>query len=323
LIYHKLKYIQPGIVKTQLCITFTAMLFTLAPMSLSADQISPARGIEHKPNRGVRPKHLAHPRPKQSYRSFDGSLNHQSDPTIGAVNIQLIRLAPSDYSDGISSLAGANRPSARAVSNVVLEQTYPVLNDLGATDFMWQWGQFLDHDIDLTDGTDPTESADIEIPDNDEYFTTAIAFNRSIYDLQSNPRQQLNEISAWIDASNVYGSSLERANALRTLSGDGKLKTSAGNLLPFNELGFPNAGGNGSSLFIAGDVRANEHVGLTALHTLFMREHNRLANIIAQKHPKLSGEKIYQKARQLVLNPTTFYFLGQFLTLHFGLFPRP
>ena len=90
-----------------------------------------------------------------------------------------------------------------------------------------------------------------------------ILFNRSLYDPASgtgtdNPRQQLNEISTWIDASNVYGSDSERAEALRTLDGSGRLRTSAGNLLPFNSAGLPNAGNDSDELFLAGDVRANE-----------------------------------------------------------------
>ena len=134
----------------------------------------------------------------------------------------------------------------------------------------------------------PTESADIAIPVADAYFdpgasgTQVLAFNRSLYDKATgtaldNPRQQINEISGWIDASNVYGSDLERARALRTNDGTGRLRTSAGNLLPYNTQGLANAGGSSQTLFLAGDVRANEQVGLTAMHTLFVREHNRLA----------------------------------------------
>jgi hypothetical protein len=112
-----------------------------------------------------------------------------------------------------------------------------------------------------------------------------VSFNRSLYDPASatgpgNPRRQLNEITTWIDASNVYGSDSERALALRSNDGSGRLLTSDGNLLPFNEAGLANAGGNTPELFLAGDVRANEQVGLTAMHTLFVREHNRLADII-------------------------------------------
>lgn len=179
---------------------------------------------------------------------------------------------------------------------------------MGTTDYLWQWGQFLDHDIDLTDGVDPPEAEPIAVPAGDRFFDPAgtgnatIRFNRSIYDPNSglglgNPRQQINEISSFIDASNVYGSDLERSTALRVLDGTGRLKTSAGNLLPFNDEGFPNAGGSGDELFLAGDVRANEQAALAALHTLFVREHNRLVRKLARKHRGWDGERLFQKAR--------------------------
>jgi hypothetical protein len=197
------------------------------------------------------------------------------------------------------------------VSNAVCAQEGSIENRLDATDFLWQWGQFVDHDIDLTDGTDPPEPADILVPEFDAFFdpegtgTAVVVVNRSVYDLATgteagNPREQLNEISTWIDASNVYGSDPERASALRTLDGTGRLNTSEGDLLPFNTDGLPNAGGDSPSLFLGGDVRANEQVGLTALHTLFVREHNRLAHEIVADHPRWSGNQIYEKSRQLV-----------------------
>ena len=80
----------------------------------------------------------------------------------------------------------------------------------------------------------------------------------------------------------------------------GGLLLSAGDLLPFNTAGLPNAGGPDPSLFLAGDVRANEQVGLIAMHTLFAREHNRLAAEIAADDPTLTGEEIYQEARRIV-----------------------
>ena len=54
-------------------------------------------------------------------------------------------------------------------------------------------------------------------------------------------RQQMNINTAFIDASQVYGSDEARAPELRTLDGTGRLKTSAGDLLPYNVNGFPNA----------------------------------------------------------------------------------
>ncbi|MDY7095262.1 MAG: peroxidase family protein [Acidobacteriota bacterium] len=245
------------------------------------------------------------------YRSLDGTGNNLLDSETGATYTTLLRLLPSDYGDGISSLAGPDRPSARAISNLVTAQPSSFTNDGGITDYLWQWGQFLDHDMDLTEGNDPPEAANIVIPMGDPFFdpeftgTATMSLNRSVYDLTTgtgvdNPRQQLNEITAWIDASNVYGSDEFRAAALRTLDGTGRLLTSSGNLLPFNTLGMPNAGGDGPELFLAGDVRANEQAGLTAMHTLFVREHNRLAQEIALAEPSLDGEEIYQRARRMV-----------------------
>jgi hypothetical protein len=226
-------------------------------------------------------------------------------------------------------MAGQDRPSARAISNLVTVQPAPFTNDGGLTDYLWQWGQFLDHDLDLTEGNDPPEAADIAIPMGDPFFdpgftgTVTMALNRSLYDLTTgtgpdNPRQQLNETTAWIDASNVYGSDQFRAAALRTLDGTGRLLTSPGDLLPFNTVGLPNGGGDAPELFLAGDVRANEQSGLTAMHTLFVREHNRLAQEIALAEPGLDGEEIYQRARRIVGALMQVVTYNEFLPLLLG-----
>lgn len=238
-------------------------------------------------------------------RSVDGSGNNIFFPDFGAAGTQLQRLVPSDYGDGVSSMAGASRPSPRAISNAVHAQAASVPNAAGASDFIWQWGQFLDHDIDLTGEADPAEAEPIPVPPGDLFDPPGtIGFHRSVYDLATgtgpgNPRQQLNLISAFIDASNVYGSDGARADALRTFVG-GRLATSAGDLLPFNTGGFDNAGGTGSELFLAGDVRANEQVALTSMHTLFMREHNRFAAGLQAIFPAFDDEPLYQAARKWI-----------------------
>lgn len=244
-------------------------------------------------------------------RSIDGSGNNLQDPLMGATFIELLRLVFSDYADGISEIPEAGLPSARVVSNIVSSQDELIPNTLNASDYVWQWGQFVDHDIDLTDGVNPPEPADIPVPAGDPFFdpldtgTQVIAFNRSVFDTSTgtgidNPRQQINKITAWIDASNVYGSDVERAIALRTNDGTGRLNTSAGDLLPFNTEGLPNDGGPDPSLFLAGDVRSNEQVGLTSMHTLFVREHNRYVEELAAERPGLSGDRLYERGRRFV-----------------------
>ncbi len=292
--------------------------------------VSPVRRIQRPPFDGnnTRPGNRP-PSPIDEIRSIDGSGNNPNIPELNAAETNLARLTDSDYQDGISSLAGADRPSARAISNLVNAQEESHPNSRGTTDYLWQWGQFLDHDVDLTDGADPAEPMEIAVPAGDAFFDpdnngdAVIGFNRSIWNPDSgtdtdNPRQQLNEISGWVDASNVYGSDEVRAEELRTLDGTGKLKTSDGNLLPFNEAGLPNAGGSSNELFLGGDVRANEQLGLTAMHTLFMREHNRLAEALAVEHPNWDGEQIYQQARVIVAGQIQVITYNEFLPALLG-----
>lgn len=257
-------------------------------------------------------------------RSIDGQGNNLRNTEWGAAETVVVRLASIAYGDGLGTPAGSGRPSAREVSNAVFAQTDTTPNRYGVTDYLWQWGQFLDHDIVETPTIDPAEAFDILVPTGDPYFdptgsgTVTIPLNRSLYEEVGGVRQQVNAITAYIDASNVYGSDDARAFALRTLDGSGKLKTSDGDLLPFNEDGLPNAPTTDSFLFLAGDVRANEQLGLTAMHTLFVREHNFWAEQFASADPSLSGEDLYQMARTMVAAEMQCITYREFLPLLIG-----
>ena len=268
------------------------------------------------------------------FRSIDGSNNNPYQIGWGERDTQLFRLTSPKYDDGFSQPRqkgnnGDYLPGPRHISNAVSAQSKSIENYLGASDWLWQWGQFLDHDLSLTEiGT--KEPLDIKIPKGDPFFdpshtgNATMGFHRSSsFSVDSKGvRQQHNDITAYIDASNVYGSDETRAKTLRTLDGTGKLKTSYSDngaiLLPKNKYGLANANENHllkeEDLFLAGDVRANEQVGLIAAHTLFVREHNRLAKEIEQKldaqTPELvdkfkrsglsKGDFIYETARKIV-----------------------
>jgi len=111
-----------------------------------------------------------------------------------------------------------------------------------------------------------------------------------------NPRQQITNISAYLDGSMIYGSDAARANALRTFKG-GALRTCEGNLPPLNTAGSANANDAhlypDDQLFLCGDVRANENLELTSIHALFIREHNLIAAAITAANPQLGDEQIY------------------------------
>lgn len=242
--------------------------------------------------------------------SIDGTGNNVDNPDLGSTGEELLRISDAEYADGVSSPAGEDRVSARVVSNNVAAQSESILNDRNLTDFIWIWGQFLDHDIDLTESAEPHEEFNIEVPLGDPLFDpfftgeAEIGLNRSIYvegdESSDGLRNQINEITAFIDGSVVCGSDQERADALRTFEG-GLLKTSGdGEYLPYNTDGLPNAGGTSDSLYLAGDIRANENIALASMHTIFVREHNRLAAELAAEDPSLTDEELYQQARAIV-----------------------
>ncbi|MBI3408888.1 MAG: peroxidase [Planctomycetes bacterium] len=269
--------------------------------------------------------------PSSGFHSIDGFGNNVNNPNWGLAGADLIRIAPTAYADGISSPAGANLPSARVLSNVLMANTAaPTLSSQYLSAFVYAWGQFIDHDLDLTKPAFIPTSFNIAVPKGDPQFdpfatgTKQIPLNRSEFDPltgNSTPRQQLNEVTSFLDGSMIYGSDAERLDGLRLYYG-GKLRAGPTGLLPENSPGFPNDNAThqfpDEEMFLAGDVRANENVELTALQTLFFQEHNRIADQIAAANPSFDNDQIFQLARRYVvaeLQAITYY---QFLPTLLG-----
>lgn len=237
---------------------------------------------------------------------IDGSYNHIQWQR-GQAGQPLIRINYLTDYQGIHSgiISPPTRPNARTISNTVSKQTISTHSARGLSDLHWGWAQFLDHDMSLSTTSAANGTAPITIDDANDPFGqgNAIPFSRSNYVING-VREQINDVTAWIDGSQIYGSSLSRSQALRTNGGTGaKLLTSANNLLPYNTGGLTNQN-NGptpsNQLFLAGDIRANENLLLTSLQTVFMREHNRLVDRIATLKPGLTAQEQYNLARKLV-----------------------
>ncbi len=253
------------------------------------------------------------------FRTIDGSGNHQLNTAQGQAFTPMIRLVAPAYEDGIDTPRGiidlstpagvgtSRLPNPRDISNAVVAQgSRSVLNPLQASDWLWQWGQFIDHDIALEEPAPTSDPFLIPVTNSNDLLHNThfpfIPFRRNdpapgTGEGTGVPREQVNKITSYIDGSNVYGSDQPRADFLRTFDG-GKLKTTlAANgevLLPFNRATnpFPNANppvipgsspADAESLYLAGDIRVNEQLGLTAVHTMFLREHNRLADALGQR----------------------------------------
>lgn len=266
------------------------------------------------------------------FASFDGSGNNVDSPQLGAVGENFNRIAPAAYADGFSEPARLDAMNARDISNILAAQDESIINDRFITSMWFQWGQFLDHDINRVFDVRGFEmTSEVTSLDISEDFP----FNRSPYDPETgttDPREHVNHVSSFIDGSVVYGSSDERADILRTMEA-GKLRsqeTDVGELLPFNTDGIANDPAPVSDFFLAGDVRSNENIGLTSMQTLFVREHNRIAEDLAATEfagqdlsdPEVD-ELIYQRARQQVIGLIQNITYNEFLpsTLGFNAIP--
>lgn len=224
-------------------------------------------------------------------RSFDGSGNNLTHPEWGKANTALLRKAepPDPYKSAKAPVSPG--PNPRDISNAIASQKMTAPKESKLTGMVWQWGQFVDHDIDLTHSGVEYGVAPITVTDPaDPLSPGPIPFTRSQFlQLDGVGREQVNSISTYIDASVVYASDGATAAALREPN-SAKLKVGDDNLLPTDSDGF----------FVAGDVRVNEQLGLTSMHTLFMREHNRLVDVIHREQPDLSHDDVYQIARKTV-----------------------
>ena len=175
-----------------------------------------------------------------SYRTADGTCNNIRNPTYGAANTKYRRLVNPYYEDSISSPRGwtqsqgsgpfsSPNPSPRVVStDIVLDQA---VNDGRYTHILMQWGQFMDHDLDLApeversvcpDGcafNDVTRCAPFPVrPGDNNIMVSRVSsdtygchkFGRSLpaCDVtppsRLTPREQVNSITAFIDGSQVY-----------------------------------------------------------------------------------------------------------------------
>ncbi|KAM3933658.1 eosinophil peroxidase-like [Leptodactylus fuscus] len=289
--------------------------------------------------------HLPKACPQSRYRTFTGECNNRRFPNFGVSNRAYTRLLPAQYEDrrGLpqgwtedSRINGFTLPLARAVSNQILQfpEREQTLDRQRSLMFM-QWGQWIDHDLDLAPET-PARSSfvrgvdcdhscarelpcfPLRIPPNDPRISNrsdCIPLFRSSPAVQqgSTVREQMNILTSYIDASQVYGSTNELANRLRNnmnqlgLMDVNRNFTDNGRAyLPFssneNEEDFCVQTNKTSGLpcFLAGDGRVSEQPGLTAFHTLFVREHNRIATELRRMNPRWNKEVLFQETRKIV-----------------------
>ncbi len=258
--------------------------------------------------------------------------------------------------DGLSNVPDApfvllnppDRPSARVLSNATSNldegETDPSSN--GLTAINWTFGQLINHDLNLARLSE--DSFNIDIPQDDANFTpdipTTPTINRQedgglefefprnaaiegtgvMEDGNAIPREVANDLTHWLDLSAVYGSDDGLAQSLRAFDG-GRLKvfseeTEATNddLLPADEQQVMRGGFFQGVGFLAGDERVSEQDALAAQHTLWLRNHNRIAQDLSRYHSDWSDEQIFQRARQINIAQYQQVVMYEWLPLQIG-----
>ncbi|XP_071539893.1 peroxidase-like [Panulirus ornatus] len=292
------------------------------------------------------------------YRSHDGRCNNLRLPTLAATRSVFARLVPPAYSDGVgaprdSVVRGGRLPSPRVVSSVAHRDQ--AFQDHTATLYLVAWGQFMDHDFTLTatpvgrsarnqpqrccrstPGASPSPYClPIRIPQNDDFYRqfkmTCMEFMRALsgvrQDCRLGVRAPFNMLTSVIDANTVYGSSLSHSRRLRAMHGgllrmnDSFASIGLRELLP-PKLDDPDQGCIRLSpdhyCFLAGETRVNEQLMLTAIHTLWFRQHNRLARLLAVLNPHWDDETLYQETRRIVVAQIQHITFNEFLPLVLG-----
>ncbi|CAM9290148.1 unnamed protein product [Chrysoparadoxa australica] len=242
-----------------------------------------------------------------AFPACDGSCqtrpNPPSDVVLGA-HLETQRRTPLGFPGG--TLGAPGLPSPRSVSNAVADQADAGPRQNTRTNLLLIFmGQFIDHDLTLI-LADSSRSANIPASGDPDDVLGELPFPRSLTDGIDGRFPNVN--SAWLNLGNIYGDEEDRCRALRADDSEapGKMLTriffGQQEYLPlFSEVENPedfetdvgpgrdatpiecgNFGEcrNNAATFACGDPRCNEHLVLLAFTQLFVRNHNRLADLV-------------------------------------------
>lgn len=273
------------------------------------------------------------------FRTPDGTCNNFKHPSWGSSFMPFLRFLPPDYSDGIEefrrSISNGPLPNPRLISTMIHRDESHDTTQF--TMMVMQWGQFIDHDLTSTPTTRGFRASipkccdehgrqqtgdllhpdckPIDIPVDDRFYSrynkTCMEFVRSSpaprLDCALGPRDQINQITSYLDASNIYGSTAEDQHDLRLME-KGKLKyTDLHIRKPLLPPLSPEASAEECRIrtpnlhcFHAGDNRVNEQPGLATMHTLLLREHNRVALELGSINPHWSDDRVFLETRRFI-----------------------
>ncbi|KAK5639843.1 hypothetical protein RI129_010654 [Pyrocoelia pectoralis] len=253
---------------------------------------------------------------------YDGWFNNLAHPEWGSVDSHLVRKAPAAYSDGVYMLAGQNRPSPRRLSQLFMKGSDGLGSMYNRTAMLAYFGQVVTSEIVMASESGcPIEMHHIEIEKCDEMYDKKcqgdkyIPFHRAAYDTKTgqspnSPREQLNQVTSWIDGSFIYSTSEPWLNTMRLFKNGSLITDHSGRMPVRNTMRVPLFNNpvpeamrmlSSERLFLLGDPRSNQNPALLTFSILFFLWHNVVANRIQSQNHDWSEEDVFQKARRIVV----------------------
>jgi hypothetical protein len=222
-------------------------------------------------------------------RTVDGSYNDLSAPSMGMAGTRFGRnVEPDRYPAEEPPLL--LDPNPRTVSTELLVRREfkpaPTLNVLAAAWLQFQIRDWFSH------GSDPSRMIDVPRPAGDDWHEDPMQVPSTPRDLSAAADQEattfLNTETHWWDASQMYGSTPEFQQAVRTGEG-GKLRIGADGLIDIDPSLLGRSGGEDAWW-----------LGLELMTTLFMREHNAVCDRLHAAYPSWSDDRLFDKARIVI-----------------------
>ncbi|KAI3371209.1 hypothetical protein L3Q82_023837 [Scortum barcoo] len=270
---------------------------------------------------------------------FDGWYNSLGYPKRGAVGSHLMRIVPAHYWDGVYQAVNEPQlPNPRRLSTVLTGGASGLPSGRNQTVLSLFFGYHVTFEVfdSRTPGC-PPEFMNMLVPKGDPIFdptetgTVLLPFQRGPWDKDSgqspsNPRIQVNLVTAWIDGSSIYGPSTSWSDSLRSFSG-GLLTSGSEWNMPSQATGQtfmwsaadPSTGDHApQGLYVLGNAWANENVFTAAEGIIWFRYHNYVASKLHVEHPGWSDEKLFQNARKTVVATFQNIALYEWLPAYLG-----